>query len=103
MPQEEVFRTKNIKHSAFLKITPGIRFTGVEKDGRDAVFVFSPRDKVKTAMDQYFIEETRVNPKALFESFESLKDLIFYNQSQRDGEPTSTEVVHFKTGERGGS
>ena len=104
MPQEEVLKTKNLKHASFLRIIPGIKFTGVEKSGRDAVFCFTPKDKAQETMNQYFLDGLTVSPKALFESFDSLKDLIFYQQAQeRQEEPNSVETVQPRvTGGRGG-
>ncbi len=97
MPQVDnrVFRTKHLKHASVLRSCPTVKLGPLERDGRDAVFCFSPYEESKKIIDSYFSDDLQLSPRVLFESWENLKDLIYYRQAQGQ-EPEETQKVRFR-------
>jgi hypothetical protein len=74
--QTELFKTTDIKSSAYL-LTEGLSIVKIIKsDPQKIVFCFSDTDQAKELLQQYWTNKALVNPRSLFENFDYLKDLI---------------------------
>ena len=74
--QIELFKTTDIKSSAYL-LTKGISIVKIIKtDPRKIIFCFQDSTNLKELLQQYWTNRASVNPRLLFDNFDYLKDLI---------------------------
>jgi hypothetical protein len=74
--QTELFKTSDIKSSAYL-LCGGLTITKIIKsDAQKVVFCFSDSEKAKKLLQKYWTNEAPVNARTLFENFDYLKGLI---------------------------
>ena len=70
------FSTRDIYLATVIKQT-GIPIIRVESNGRQGIFIFKDDSRIKELIGDYFNDKLRVNPKALFETWKSLKAMAF--------------------------
>jgi hypothetical protein len=74
--QTELFKTSDIKSSAYL-LCEGLSITKIIKgDAQKIVFCFSDLEKAKELLQKYWTNKALINPRSLFENFDYLKGLI---------------------------
>ncbi len=72
------YRTRDLSLAAFLFSTKDLSLCGTEKEGREVYFLFTPADKAEKLTQLYWSDKApSVQPRLLFQSLRSLKDLIF--------------------------
>lgn len=72
----EYLKTADIKTSAYL-LVKGIPLVSVQKDDpRKIIFCFVNEEKVRSLLNDFWSGKALVNPRALFEKLDYLKDLI---------------------------
>ncbi|OGG12066.1 hypothetical protein A3J20_05375 [Candidatus Gottesmanbacteria bacterium RIFCSPLOWO2_02_FULL_42_29] len=72
------YRTRDLSISSFLISTGRVILSGTEKQGKEIYFLFSPQDIAKELTDLYWSDQApSIQPRQLFQSLRSLKDLIF--------------------------
>jgi len=70
------FATKDIYLATVIKQS-GIPIIRVEGSGGRGIFIFKQSEKIEPLIAKYFNSELRVDPKALFEIWKSLKSMAF--------------------------
>lgn len=73
------YATPDIKIASFL-LSQKISLIGVERPQTNrgkVIFLFEQSDRIKTLIQDYFLDKAVCNPRLLFESFDNLKSVIF--------------------------
>lgn len=74
--QTELFKTTDIKSSAYL-LTKGLSIVKIIKtDPQKIVFCFPDSNQSKELLQEYWTNKGLVNPRSLFDNFDYLKNLI---------------------------
>lgn len=74
--QIELFKTTDIKSSAYL-LTIGVSLIKIIKsDPRKIIFCFTDSTELREALQQYWTNKASVSPRLLFDNFDYLKDLL---------------------------
>lgn len=78
------YKIKNLNLASFLSAC-GLRLVKTAKVGSEIFFIFRPRDQAEKLINSYFQGTAKVDPKRLFESLNSLRDLVFSTGGQAHG------------------
>ncbi|OGG13507.1 hypothetical protein A2773_03320 [Candidatus Gottesmanbacteria bacterium RIFCSPHIGHO2_01_FULL_39_10] len=81
MIEEKKYSTRNTQIACFLA-TAGLQLVGHTKTTKGVFFEFTPEDKAKELVTQYFADKARVNPRELFSWLDNLRDLIFSTEEE---------------------
>lgn len=72
----DILQTSDTKTASYL-LSVGIPLTKIIKNNpQRIIFCFPQNDDVKRLLQQYWTNKALVNPRALFDQFDYLKDLI---------------------------
>lgn len=72
------FKTRDLSLAAFLFTSSELSLSGTEKEEREVYFLFTPPDKAEELTRLYWANRApAIQPRQLFQSLRSLKDLIF--------------------------
>ncbi len=72
------YKTSDLSIASYLLSTGKSTLTGTEKEGRDVIFLFTPQEKAEELVRLYWADQApTIQPRQLFQSLRSLKDLIF--------------------------
>lgn len=70
------YSTKDIYLASILKLA-GIQLLKVERSGNRGIFVFPASNRIDEIITKYFNNDLKVDPKTLFETWKSLKSMVF--------------------------
>lgn len=70
------FSTRDLYLSVVIKLS-GIPIARVENQSGKGIFVFRSSPKIEEIVSAYFNDELTMNPKAVFETWKSLKSMAF--------------------------
>jgi len=74
--QIELFKTTDIKSSAYL-VTKGLSIVKIIKtDPRRIIFCFPDTSELKKLLQEYWTNQALVNPRLLLENLDYCKDLV---------------------------
>lgn len=76
MKTDDVYTTKDLAEASFL-YTSGSKLTHVENDAGRFWFVFADKSECQRLADLFWSKEAVVNAREFYNSFRTLKDLIF--------------------------
>jgi hypothetical protein len=77
--QQNNYATPSIKIASFL-LSNKISLKGVERpetNNGKVIFIFEPSGKIKSLIQDYFLDRATCSPKLLFENYDNLKSVIF--------------------------
>ncbi len=74
-----MYKTNSLQIAAFLRICPKIEFKGIDKSDLNRIgFLFEPEEDTQKLVDDYYGgKELPIVPQDLFNSYRSLRDLVF--------------------------
>ncbi len=72
----ESHKTQSLYEASYL-LTRGFRLAGRERSGQKVTLIFEPHPDLAEAVMSFYNNGSRVEPKALFDSYRTLKDYIF--------------------------
>lgn len=70
------YQTRDIYLSVILK-SFNIPLLRIESNGRQGIFVFKSTDELEQIISQYFNNELKLNPRAVFDNWKSLKSQAY--------------------------
>jgi len=71
-----LFRTK-CQFIASTLYALGEKLDSTESDGRVLFFIFENKSKCEELVKKYYANDLKVNPRALFDSFRTIKSILF--------------------------
>jgi len=72
------YKTRDLYLSSFLLSSGELTLSGTESVGKEIYFQFTPRDRAVELAQQYWSDRApSIQPRQLFQSLRSLKDLLF--------------------------
>lgn len=72
------YKTRDLSLAAFLFSINDLSLFGTEKEDREVHFLFTPEDKAEEFARLYWADRApAIQPRQLFQSLRSLKDLLF--------------------------
>lgn len=73
-----VYKTNSLPLASYLSTVPDLKFVGVDNSDIERIqFCYEPAETARSAADQFFSGEARVDPQDLFQNYRTLKDLVF--------------------------
>jgi len=76
--EKKYYRTRDLSLAAFLYSVKDLSLFGTEKEGRQVYFIFTPPDEAEELTRLYWANKApSIQPRLLFQSLRSMKDLIF--------------------------
>lgn len=70
------YQTRDIYISVILK-SFDIPLLRIESNGRQGIFVFKSTDALEQIISQYFNNELKLNPRAIFDNWKALKSQAY--------------------------
>lgn len=80
---KDIYQTRDLYEAAFLYGSHGISFAGLQEDGRDCIFTFSPADKAQELANQYYNHTAVQNVKEYTDALKTCKDILFNRLRER--------------------
>lgn len=80
--EKNYYKTRDLGLASFLLTTGKLTLRGTQREGREVFFLFTPIEKAEELVQLYWSDKApSVQPRHLFQSQRSLKDLIFSESS----------------------
>lgn len=70
------YSTRDIYLASVIKLS-GIPIIRLERSGGRGIFIFPASEGINEIIRKYFNNEMRVDPKGLFETWKTLKSMVF--------------------------
>ncbi len=71
-----IFKTRNLKIASYLYASK-VELFGYEKFEGDTYFKFLSSPRIKTLIDNYYVDRALVNPRDLFARLDDLRDIVY--------------------------
>lgn len=76
--EKDCYSTRDLSIAAFLLATNIVTLSSTKKKEKEIYFLFAPREKAEELAQLYWSDKApSIQPRQLFQSLRSLKDLIF--------------------------
>ena len=80
---EKLYKTKDIFIASTLYAL-GIKIQGTEWINNECFFIFKNEDKCKKIITKYYSDDLSLNPRLLFDSFKTIKSILYQNRTKSD-------------------
>ena len=85
-----MYKTDNLPLASYLysQKDKGVKFLGTDKENPNRVsFMFEPQGSAETLANEYYAGEGSVSPLDYFNSYKTLKDIVFETKRNKTHQP----------------